>query len=394
MQPTIVEFLTLNGAFDKSTLLIVLPNYIGMTFAVLTRYEVVYTTMQFVVWWDMFVLALVDIVSQGLCLVGLVYAGSSIFIIVYSSTTIWAAVWSFFLLKKKLICQQWVGILMVVFGLSVTAYDGKTSATGSSSNSDAMLGIVLILFGSFAHALTWVLIEKWTQQPRSPHFLPPQHHKHQHQHQSAPSPASYSIGDGGGGGDGAQITCLPPSSPTPAIASQVAAPELVCSLMGLGGCLFYSLWQLVYTLPRWNQLVLAPIAERGGDLRHICVAYALLSLMGFLHAVSFYHLLGQLGSVATGVMKGVQSVAVLVLSHEAFCSVESAQCFTVCKGVSLVVVLSGVFVYMAHTAKDKDEDYNTTPSDTIANRGVKLHSNQHQYELISDKDDISLLGIL
>jgi hypothetical protein len=70
LQPTIVEFLTLSGAFDKSTMLIVLPNYIGMSFAVLTRYEVVYTTMQFVVWWDMLLLALVDIVSQGLCLIG------------------------------------------------------------------------------------------------------------------------------------------------------------------------------------------------------------------------------------------------------------------------------------------------------------------------------------
>jgi hypothetical protein len=37
LQPTIVQFLTLNGAFDKSTLLIVLPNYMGMSLAVLTR---------------------------------------------------------------------------------------------------------------------------------------------------------------------------------------------------------------------------------------------------------------------------------------------------------------------------------------------------------------------
>ena len=335
-----MEYLTLNGAFDKSTLLIVLPNYIGMSFAVLTRYEVVYTTMQYVVWWDMFLLALVDIVSQGLCLIGLVYAGSSIYIIIYSSTTIWAAVWSFFLLNKALLYQQWLGILTVVFGLSITAYDGKTSANASSNSSDALVGIVLVLLGSFTHALTWVLIEKWTKQQ------PPQQVTSSSSSSSSPLTSTVVSEKKGGGWD--ELTPLCPStriSPRP-----VAAPELVCSLMGLIGCLCYSAWQLVYTLPRWNQLVLAPIAAHGGDLRYISAAYLLLAVMGFLHAVSFYHLLGQLGSVATGVMKGVQSVAVLVLSHEAFCAVESTQCFTVYKGVSLVVVLSGVYFYMAHTS--------------------------------------------
>jgi drug/metabolite transporter (DMT)-like permease len=318
LQPTIVQFLTLSGAFDKSTLLIVVPNYIGMSFAVLTRYDVVHTTLQFVVWLDMLLLAVIDIVSQGLCLIGLVYAGPSIYIIVYSSTTIWAAVWSYLLLNKALMWRQWVGIVTVVMGLSITAYDSKTTtATSSSGKADALIGIVLILLGSFTHALTWVLIEKWTklkQQPE-PH------------------------------------TALSSSDSKGAHRGGVAAPELVCSLMGVFGCVVYSAWQVLYTAPRWQQLVLAPIADKGGNVSHICAAFSLLAFMGFLHAVSFYHLLGHVGSVATGVMKGVQSVAVLLLSHEVFCSIEATQCFTRSKGVSLVVVLWGVFYYTAHTRK-------------------------------------------
>lgn len=347
LQPTIVEFLTLNGAFDKSTLLIVLPNYIGMSFAVLTRYDVIHTTLQFVVWGDMLALAVVDIFSQGLCLIGLVYAGSSIYIIVYSSTTIWAAVWSYFLLHKELISKQWVGIIMVVMGLSITAYDGKSTAS-ASGGMDVLVGISMIMLGSLTHALTWVLIEKWTQHPPSPVQEQVQVKKDQ---------------DSGAGGS----VC-----PQKVSRKEVAAPELVCSLMGISGCLFYSAWQMVYTLPRWEELVLAPIEARQGDLKHIGIAYLLLAFMGFLHAVSFYHLLGHVGAVATGVMKGVQSVAVLLLSHEAFCGVERAQCFTVSKGVSLVVVLCGVFYYSAHTEKGQRDSAQT-----------------HQYEAIGGPDSDS-----
>jgi drug/metabolite transporter (DMT)-like permease len=362
LQPTIVEFLTLSGAFEKSTLLIVLPNYIGMSFAVLTRFEVVYTTLQFVIWWDMLLLAMVDIVSQGMCLIGLVYAGSSIYIIVYSSTTIWAAVWSYFLLQKELIFQQWLGIVIVVFGLSITAYDGKTSSTVSAKSTDTMIGILLIVLGSFTHALTWVLIEKWTKQRNEGH--------------GSDSSGSCDSDIGVGGHAASAPRPAPAALSSAAAQTQAqAAPELECSLMGLFGCLFYSAWQLVYTLPRWEELVLRPIAERQGNLWHIAVAYSLLALMGFLHAVSFYHLLGHLGSVATGVMKGVQSVAVLVLSHAAFCGVESSQCFTAYKGVSLVVVLCGVFYYTANTMKKKQQG------------GDCIHANasrRHVYEPISD----------
>jgi drug/metabolite transporter (DMT)-like permease len=352
LQPTIVEFLTLNGAFDKSTLLIVLPNYLGMSFAILTRYEVIATTLKYVVWCDMLMLGVVDIVSQGLCMIGLVYAGSSIYIIIYSSTTIWAALWSYFLLQKQLLGKQWIGILIVVFGLSITAYDDNTSSTVSKKSDDEMIGILLILFGSFTHALTWVLIEKWTKQRtnhRDTSNILDNNNDNNNINSSDDSASNSDSGVTGTSGD-------------------VAAPELVCSLMGVFGSLVYCTWQVVYTLPRWNNLVMAPIAARQGNLSTIMVAYLSLTLMGFLHAVSFYHLLGQLGSVATGVMKGVQSVAVMVLSHAAFCGVETSQCFTSYKGLSLVVVLFGVYFYMANTT----------------NLPTHVTKRRNSYELIGD----------
>jgi hypothetical protein len=41
----------------------------------------------------------------------------------------------------------------------------------------------------------------------------------------------------------------------------------------------------------------------------------------------------------------VQSVAVFIASHFAFCSSQKSQCFTVVKGMSLVAVMVGVVLY-------------------------------------------------
>ena len=322
----------------------------------------------------MAILAGIDILSQGLCLIGLVYAGSSIYIIVYSSTTIWAAVWSYFLLQKYLNIRQWLSVVVVVAGLGITALDTKSSGNGSGSGGvgDAVVGIVMILLGSFTHALTWVLIEKWTSQKKC-------------QAESASERESRS-----GTVSGTRVSEWHSGSEEKSPPS-VAAPELVCSLMGIFGCVFYSIWQVVYTIPRWDELVTAPIAAKGGNEWHICIAFMLLAFMGFLHAVSFYHLLGHVGSVATGVLKGVQSVAVLVLSHEAFCAIESSQCFNVYKGVSLVVVLSGVYFYSVSTEKSlnsstslsvEDSRHRYVPIDDLEKDSVDVSSKELTLEMI------------
>jgi drug/metabolite transporter (DMT)-like permease len=289
-QPLLVEVLTYNGAFDKSTLLFVLPNYIGMSMAILTDMSKL-TNLVNIAWKNIFSLSVIDMASQGMCMLGLVYAGSSLYIVVYSGTTIWAAIFSRFILCSPLLWQQWIGVMIVVIGLSITALD----SSGPSAAKEAVevrVGTCLILVGSIMHALTWVLIEKWTK-----------------------------------------------------FAADRIAPEVMCSLMGTIGAFVYLLWQVVYTLPNYQTLVIDVIAAHNGRVSVIVTTYVALTFVSFLHALTFYWLLGKVGCVDAGVMKGCQSVAVFIISHFAFCSIQASQCLTTHKAMALVIVVTGVVIY-------------------------------------------------
>ena len=105
------------------------------------------------------------------------------------------------------------------------------------------------------------------------------------------------------------------------------------------------MWQLVYTFPRWDTLISDEIAAHNGDFSIIAVTYVGLVVVNFVHGVCFFHMLKMVGSTTTGVLKGVISVLVFIISHFAFCSLQSSQCFSISKGLSLVVVVLGVACY-------------------------------------------------
>lgn len=83
-------------------------------------------------------------------------------------------------------------------------------------------------------------------------------------------------------------------------------------------------------------------------------------------AGSFFHLLMKVGVVSTGVAKALQGVLVFVLSHPLYCKFYSmryemarrslgrqdeSQCFSPVKGVSLLIVISGVLAYISATSQ-------------------------------------------
>ena len=76
--------------------------------------------------------------------------------------------------------------------------------------------------------------------------------------------------------------------------------------MGFAGVATFGLWQLLYTVPRAQELVFVQIAAHGGDTAAIGRAYLVLTLASLVHAVTFYHLVGHMGAVTAGVMKGCQ----------------------------------------------------------------------------------------
>ena len=273
-----------------------MPNYVGMSLAGLLRRDVfskgVFRKGKLAV------LCAVDLVSQFLCQYGLAVAGSSLYIIIYSSCTIWIALLSRIVIRRRLSAGQWTGCCVVVCGLAVTG-GNLASSLSDKSDGEIALGATMILVGSISHAYTWVLVELLLKDPHP------------------------------------------------------IQPEAVSTVMGLAGALTFSLWQLVWTLPRADELVFHVIEAHGGSREAIVGAYLLLTLVSLVHAVTFYHLVGRMGAVTAGVLKGCQAIAVFVGAHVLFCGTQASQCFSPAKACSLVLVLAGTSTYALSRGREQ-----------------------------------------
>ena len=81
------------------------------------------------------------------------YCGSGLFQVAFSSVAIWSALFSFVFLKRKISPLQWLGILIVTFGLILSPLSTNTS--GSSP----LTGILLTLLGAQFYAISYILNE-------------------------------------------------------------------------------------------------------------------------------------------------------------------------------------------------------------------------------------------
>lgn len=269
-------------------------------------------------------LCILDVISASMNFTGLLYAGSAIFTVVYSSMTMYTAVFSWIILNRSLRVLQWVGIWVIVVGLSLTSVfvpstvgpevtnvDKNTSPVGAttadhlasevmSEASRISLGIFLVVCGSLFHSLSYILSE-------------------------------------------IVLTTFKES----------VTPVGLSTTVGFFGCAVFGAWQIIYTMPRFQLLVIDEIAKHNGVYWVILICFIVLVCSSLVHAVCFFSLIQRVGSTTTGVLKGVQSVLVFVLSHYFFCNLQPAQCFTELKGVSLGLVLMGVFLY-SYFQEDKD----------------------------------------
>lgn len=239
--------------------------------------------------------------------IGLVYAGSAIFSVIYNSVTIYTAILSRIFLNRKIQCMQWFGISIVALGLSITSLARPVSQPDEDQSQFKLvtLGIILVIIGSLFHAVVYILSEIIL--------------------------TSY---------------------------QDTISPELLSSIMGSFGCAVFGFWQLVYTIPNYKTLILDQISSHNGNTYIIVTAYMCIVLSSLVHALCFFRLLHGVGSTTTGILKGVQSITLFVLSHIFFCSTQESQCFTQAKGVALVLVLLGVALYSAFqsTKAEKVDD--------------------------------------
>lgn len=293
MMPLLIELVSTNGGADKSTMLIALPNSIGMMCCILTNWPARNTGK--VRWNVVFAISFFEMLAQVLNMNGLIYAGSAIFTVIYSSITIYTAVFSYVFLNRQLHVMQWVGVVVVMVGLAMTSLSAKNDGI------DVEFGVFLILLGTAVHSFTYIMSE-------------------------------YLL----------------------VVVEDAIAPQLLSSILGAIGSFLILCWQLIYTLPNYQTKVVDEFhRHKDGSIEVILVSYLVLSVNAMVHALCFFALLGSVGSTTTSVSKGVQSVAIFIASHYAFCLVQESQCFTPLKGCSLAVVIIGVTAYSSFKYKPK-----------------------------------------
>jgi len=251
-------------------------------------------------------IAIFDIFAQSMVYTGNNLAGPTVFAIIYSSVTIWAAIFSRVLLSRSLVKLQWAGICLVVLGLALTAVDSK--AVGKN----AFVGACLILVGSSFHGLTYVMCEKIM----------------------TPSPIN-----------------TVNSSKEPEHLSVRAN----CAVQGIVAMLAFLLWQIVYTLPRLEPLILAPMRESGTTVLYALFILGTITISNFVHSLTFFVTLKYFpgGATSAGVLKGLQAVLVFAAGACFLCGRWGSRqmCWSNSKFVSLVIVVSGIMMYGAFTEK-------------------------------------------
>ncbi|GIQ79407.1 hypothetical protein KIPB_000052 [Kipferlia bialata] len=297
IQPLLMDEIKIFGAASQWSFLYSLPHAIGMAFMLLRPIKD--KSFNTSLWddlkefkWPILLVSLVDVFASTIVIFGQLMVGSAMYTIIYSSVPVWAAIGSRVLVGRKLTQQQWLYIGTVVAGL------GISGAGALNEPGDRMLaGCVVTLIGTILHSGIYFIAEAVLRRPDQR----PLH------------------------------------------------PQRYCGLVGLFDVLWLSLYVLIYTVPRWQELVTDPITEAGSHYTAIWLLYLMLTVDDSVHSGSFYPMLGVVGSVSMAVFKTVASVGVFLGSALFFCSIDQTECLTGYKIASLVVVIIGVVGYSVKT---------------------------------------------
>ena len=185
---------------------------------------------------------------------------------------------------------QWASVATVFGGLTITANDSL------QLGDEVIKGCVLVILGSAMHAMTYILCE-----------------------------AIMTVGE-----------------ETLTVAEN-------CGIQSTVAMLVLGIWQLVYTIPNWQETIGGPMAEANTTVWWAMFLLITFAFLNWVHSVTFYETLVQFpgGATSAGVMKCLQAVLVFVLTDLAFCGKMGGEelCFTKSKFISLATVVGGVISY-------------------------------------------------
>eukprot|EP00668_Euglena_longa_P016651 GGOE01020939.1.p1 GENE.GGOE01020939.1~~GGOE01020939.1.p1 ORF type:complete len:371 (-),score=83.17 GGOE01020939.1:479-1591(-) len=306
-QPMFVDLLKYQGFMGgkdpslPSTHMGVLLNMFGMIFVgIVYLFYNPWPQLSWTQYKKMGMICLVDLLSQAMVMFGQLKVGGGLYVVLYSSCTVWTAVLCRCLLGKVLRKRQWMGVAEVTGGLILSKLNLLlVSSPGEHSvfMVDQFTGGIILLLGAVLHSLAavateWLLALKPGEEPVSPMFL--------------------------AGWMGFVSTAL-----------------LAAYNLSIGS--WYG----------FRTLYVAPVEGAAGSWNIIAMGLPALLLANAVHSGSFFCMVSSHGAVSAGIMKGVQAVAVFVLSATVFCSFEKSQCVTVFEDGHLSPGLLKVFaMYM------------------------------------------------
>jgi drug/metabolite transporter (DMT)-like permease len=288
-------------------------------------------------------ISIVDIAAQAMNYTGAALAGPTIFAIVYSSVTVWTAVFSRILLRRQLIPGQWAGIVTVFAGLALTATDHSVTV-----GSQVARGLILVIMGSALHGLCYVMGEIVMVVPEQ------------------------------------AMTDLPLWLQTLMGDKHAQRLSVVqnCALQGFFALSFLFAWQLIYTLPHVQELILEPMHQAGTTYSRAALIFVLFATANLVHALTYFFTLRHFpgGATSAGVMKGLQAVLVFVATAYFYCGNTGGteMCFSPTKFSSLFTVVGGVALFGFYTEKhhsakllQQQQGLQTTTTESTNAKGVQ-----------------------
>jgi len=279
--------------------------------------------------------ASIDLLSGMMLTGGILLTGGAIFVVLYNSTPAWTALLSKYLLHKPLSYKQTMGISIVCLGLMCNIFGTHNQLNNSNGNNNEqsvwiLIGSVIVLLGCILHALFFVI--------------------------SAECLSS-------------KTTTTTTNKEEKDIAfnnnnKRIISPALWSSCLGT----MEASVMLVYVLTSVYFRGFQPHDYKNYDdelqeQHELCHTadflrgFITMLLVDCIHSTAFYFMLQQIGAVGSALLKGMQSVAVVLLSAVFFCPHEEAQCLTTIKAISVLMVLLGTCLYAASTDDMDDEQY-------------------------------------
>mmetsp|Transcript_18619 Transcript_18619/g.53519 ORF Transcript_18619/g.53519 Transcript_18619/m.53519 type:complete len:407 (+) Transcript_18619:278-1498(+) len=324
LQPIIIDTLRIKSCLGRKSLLLpTLAKTTGMALVGLLSTKADRSTLRHLLRGSrdfrhsLLLAAVVDLISGMMLTGGILITGSSIFVVLYNSCPAWTAILSKYFLGRTLTSRQWIGVLVVVLGLICNVFGTTEQLSGKGKDQQHLLTIIfgsgIVLLGCILHSAFFVLSDR-----------------------SLRGKGGDCHGHSKGGSDN----------------SGVISPPLWSSCLGSMEAVVMATY------------ILTSVSSKGfqdeGISSDICPApefvkgFSFMLMVDAFHSAAFFLMLKQIGAVGSALLKGVQSVAVVILSAIFFCPQEEAQCLTTMKAISVILVLSGTFLYAAgSTAEDK-----------------------------------------